>query len=65
MDMDLTAHLQPPHDLFVEVRALQDAGEIVLQSGTRLFITKNTTHFLRRTDVEHLIRQNILEQVPL
>ena len=63
IDLDLTGHVQPPHDLLVEVRALKDAGELLLQSGARVILEKNSTHFLRRTDVEHLIRQDYLEQV--
>ena len=26
-------------------------------------LTKNSTHFVRRADVEHLIRQNMLRQI--
>ena len=63
VDLNLTAHLQPPHDLFVEVRVLQDAGEVLLDSGARVVFERNSTHYLRRSDVEHLIRQNVLEQV--
>jgi GINS complex subunit 1 len=63
MDLDLTSHIEPPSNLFIEVRAVQDAGEVLLQSGARVFLQKNTTHFLRRSDVEHLIRQDVLEQV--
>jgi len=63
IDLDLTSHMQPPHDLFIEVRALKDEGEVLLLSGARVFLAKNTIHYLRRSDVEHLIRQNVLEQV--
>ena len=63
VDFDLSSHVQPPHDLLIEVRALKDAGELLLQSGARVLLEKNSTHFLRRTDVEHLIRQNYLEQL--
>jgi GINS complex subunit 1 len=63
IDMDLSSNVVPPQDLLVEVRVLKDEGEVVLQSGARVLLQKNSTHFLRRSDVEHLILQNILEQV--
>lgn len=53
--------LKPPKDLFVEVRVLKDYGEIVTDKGT-VNLKKNTVHYLRRTDVELLIRQGVLEQ---
>jgi GINS complex subunit 1 len=33
-NMDLTADLTPPKDLFIEVRVLQDCGEILLDTGS-------------------------------
>lgn len=60
--LDLTADLQPPKDLFVEVRVKRDCGEILTDSGPVSF-KPGTAHFLRRSDVEHLIRQGALEHV--
>ena len=50
----------PPKDPFIEVRVLKDYGEITTDSGT-VNLQKNTVHFLRRSDVELLIRQGVLE----
>jgi len=33
MDIDLTGSLQPPKDLFIDVRVLKDAGEIQTEYG--------------------------------
>ena len=61
-DLDLTQDLQPPKELHIEVRVLVDCGEIWTDSGP-VHLDANTTHFLRRSDVEHLIRQGKLEQL--
>lgn len=53
---------QPPKDLFVEVRVLRDCGEIMTENGL-VNLEANSTHFLRRVDVEQLIRQGLLEQI--
>lgn len=62
LDMDLLVDMQPPKDLVVEVRALQDHGEVSTEFGS-LHVVKDSTHFMRRADAEPLIRQNVLEQL--
>ena len=56
LGLDLTADLQPPNKLNIEVLVLEDCGEISTENG---FITlnKGTRMFVRRSDVEHLIQQ--------
>jgi GINS complex subunit 1 len=54
--------MQPPKDLYVEVRVLRDCGEIMTENGL-VNLESNSTHFLRRVDVEQLIRQGLLEQI--
>ena len=56
LDLDLTADLYPPKDLFIEVLVLEDCGEILTENGM-VNMNKGTRPYLRRTDVEHLIRQ--------
>jgi GINS complex subunit 1 len=63
VDVDLLAVQEPPKDQYIEVRVLESAGELTTESGATLSLDKNTTHFLRRCDVEHLIRQGLLEQI--
>mmetsp|Transcript_21023 Transcript_21023/g.41232 ORF Transcript_21023/g.41232 Transcript_21023/m.41232 type:complete len:195 (+) Transcript_21023:198-782(+) len=62
VDLDLGADMEPPKNLYVEVRVLRDCGELDTISGT-IVLAKDTTHNLRRADVEHLIRQGALEQI--
>ena len=54
--------MQPPKDLYIEVRVLKDCGEIFTENGP-VNLEINSTHFLRRVDVESLIRQGMLVQV--
>jgi GINS complex subunit 1 len=60
--LDLTEDMEPPRELKIEVRVLQDCGEILTETGP-INLTKNSTHFVRRADVQHLIRQNMLRQI--
>ena len=60
--MDLTSDLTPPKELCVEVRVVEDCGEIMTDNG-EVHLERGTTHFLRRADVEHLIRQGKLQQL--
>lgn len=54
--------MQPPKDLYIEVRVLRDCGEVMTENGL-VHLEANSTHFLRRADVEQLIRQGLLEQI--
>ncbi|KAG7401679.1 DNA replication complex GINS protein PSF1 [Phytophthora boehmeriae] len=61
-ELDLTADQKPPKDLYVEVRVLRDCGEVMTESGL-VNLEAHSQHFLRRVDVEQLIRQGLLEQI--
>jgi len=41
------------------VRVLNECGEIITQDGV-VNLQKNTTHFVRKTDIESLVRQGHL-----
>lgn len=62
VELDLTADPHPPKDLYVEVRVLADCGSVLTESGP-VTLKPGTAHFLKRADVEHLIRQGALEHV--
>lgn len=51
---------EPPKELYVTVRVIRDAGEIVTESGS-MVLNKGTTHHVRRADVEGLIREGVVE----
>jgi len=57
----LFSDLQPPKDLFIEVRVLRDAGEIVTSSGDFMSLQQGATLFVRRAEVETLIRTGSLK----
>ncbi|KAJ5777996.1 hypothetical protein N7520_001242 [Penicillium odoratum] len=61
-DIDLTGTLEPPRDLFIDVRVLKDAGEIQTEYGV-INLTKNSQLFVRQGDVERLIAQGFLERL--
>ncbi|CAM9487477.1 unnamed protein product, partial [Sphacelaria rigidula] len=58
LNLDLTADLQPPKELHVEVRVLSDCGEIMTDH-----LERGTTHLLRRSDVEHLVLHGQLQEL--
>ncbi|KAF3389357.1 DNA replication complex GINS protein psf1 [Penicillium rolfsii] len=61
-DIDLTGTLEPPKDLFIDVRVLKDAGEIQTEYGV-INLTKNSQLYVRQGDVERLIAQGFLERL--
>ncbi|KAL2810436.1 PSF1 domain protein [Aspergillus granulosus] len=61
-DIDLTGSLDPPKDLFIDVRVLKDAGEIQTEYGV-INLTKNSQLYVRHGDVERLIAQGFLERL--
>lgn len=63
MGLDLTKYHHPPKSLFVQVRCLSDYGDFETEDGTIIVLTKNSTHFLERSQCEKLIHQGILEHV--
>jgi GINS complex subunit 1 len=54
--------MDPPKELLIQVRVLENFGEVMTENGP-IVLVKGASHFIRRTDVEHLIRQGILEHV--
>lgn len=61
--LDLTQHRSPPKALYVEVRCLEDFGELETEEGIRLNLRKDSHHLMLRHECEGLIRQGVLEQV--
>ncbi|KAI7240317.1 DNA replication complex GINS protein [Hortaea werneckii] len=63
-DIDLTGSLEPPRDIFIDVRVLRDAGEIQTEYGS-ITLTKNSQFYVRQADVERLIQQGYLQKLGL
>ena len=60
---DLTTDFAPPKSLYVEVRVLQDHGEIETAEGEVVQLKRGTQHHLPRDLCEQLIMQGVLEHV--
>jgi len=64
VDLDLSSDLTPPEEDFIEVRVAQHGiGRIATEGGSSVALDIGTTHHIRRGDVEHLIRQGVLQQL--
>lgn len=61
-NLDLTASDLPPKALKIQVRVLKDFGQITTLEG-KITLQKGTTHFLKRSDVENLVRQGVVEHI--
>ncbi len=59
--MPLVQDQEPPKELNVEVRVLEDCGELMTERGV-VELKKGTTVFCRRADVSMHIRRGHLEQ---
>ncbi len=55
-NIDLTTDLTPPKELFIEIRVKEELGKIVLSESGIVDFKLNTTHLVRRSDVENLIK---------
>ncbi|CDO92309.1 unnamed protein product [Kluyveromyces dobzhanskii CBS 2104] len=61
-EIDLTGTLDPPSDVFIDVRVLKDAGQIETEYGVFNLI-KDSQFFVRQSDVERLIQQGYLQKI--
>lgn len=62
MELDIGGLLKPPRELYVEVRVLQNCGEIVTCTGP-VRLSKDSQHYLKRSDIESLISAGYLKHV--
>ncbi len=61
--LDLTVDLTPPKELYIEVRIKKDYGAVMLPESGEVHLQRNTTHLLRRSEVDHLIKQGIVAEI--
>ena len=61
-DIDLSGDLNPPKNIFIDVRVLKDGGEVTTEYGSFNLI-KDSQFFVRKSDVERLIQQGYLEEI--
>lgn len=55
--------LAPPKELFIEVRIKKDYGAVVLPESGEVHLQKNTVHLLRRSEVDHLLKQGVVAEI--
>jgi|ERR1719296_46275 len=65
INMDLSSTLCVPDKEYVQVRVVKDVGlaPIMTEFGNCVKFDVGSVHFLRRGDVEHLIRQEVLQEI--
>ncbi|KAM0953468.1 putative GINS complex, subunit Psf1, GINS subunit, domain A protein [Dioscorea sansibarensis] len=61
LDLDLTVDMVPPKDPYIQVRVLDDIGEVCL-GDMEISLTRHSVHSLRRTDAEQFISQGLMEE---
>lgn len=61
-DIDLSGDLEPPTDIFIDVRVLKDGGEVQTEYGVFNLI-KDSQFYVRKSDVDRLIQQGYLEEI--
>ena len=61
--IDLSVDFNPPKDLFIEVRVNKDYGTVMLPESGEVRLQKNTTHLLRRSEVDHLLKRGVMAEV--
>lgn len=61
-DIDLSGDLEPPTNIFIDVRVLRDGGEVQTEYGVFNLI-KDSQFYVRKSDVERLIQQGYLEEI--
>lgn len=62
LELDLTVDFVPPKDPYIQVRVLDDIGEVLL-SDKSANLTRHSIHFLKRTDAEQFISQGLMEEL--
>ncbi|KAK6465927.1 DNA replication complex GINS protein PSF1 [Scheffersomyces coipomensis] len=61
-DIDLSGDLEPPTNIFIDVRVLKDGGEVQTEYGSFNLI-KDSQFYVRKSDVDRLIQQGYLEEL--
>mmetsp|Transcript_11273 Transcript_11273/g.21338 ORF Transcript_11273/g.21338 Transcript_11273/m.21338 type:complete len:203 (-) Transcript_11273:129-737(-) len=59
VSLDLTLDMLPPKDHKIEVRVLEDHGDLFSRDGP-LILNRNTVHFLWREDAQPLIAEGVV-----
>ncbi|KAG9439586.1 hypothetical protein H6P81_019751 [Aristolochia fimbriata] len=61
LDLELTVDMVPPKDPYIQVRVLEDIGDVLLSSAQTTLL-RHSVHSLRRSDAEPYISQGLMEE---
>eukprot|EP00249_Psilotum_nudum_P012078 c23570_g1_i2 orf=288-740(+) len=61
IDLDLTVDSTPPKDPYIQVRVMDNVGEVLLDDQSTSLL-RNSIHLMKRTEAESLVSQGILEE---
>jgi hypothetical protein len=61
--IEVTTSITPPVVVYVHVEVLENLGSVQTESGSTLFL-RGSRHFVRRRDIEHLIRRGDVREIP-
>lgn len=61
INLDLTVDTTPPKDPYIQVRVMDNVGEVLLDDQSTSLI-RNSIHLIKRTEAESLVSQGILEE---
>ncbi|XP_063685351.1 DNA replication complex GINS protein PSF1-like [Bolinopsis microptera] len=61
--LDITQNTVPPKSLKIQVRCLEEYGELETDSGDIVMLTLNSEHYLPLSECEHLIKQGVLQHM--
>ncbi|KAJ7569795.1 hypothetical protein O6H91_01G094400 [Diphasiastrum complanatum] len=61
IDLDLVVDVTPPKDPYIQVRVMDDVGEVFLDDQSTSLL-RNSIHLMKRTEAEPLISQGLLEE---
>ncbi|KAK4758898.1 hypothetical protein SAY87_020199 [Trapa incisa] len=62
INLDLTVDMVPPKDPYIQVRVLDDIGEVLLTDRSAN-LARYSMHFLKRTDAEPYISQGLMREL--
>ncbi|CAM6106513.1 unnamed protein product [Calypogeia fissa] len=61
INLDLIVDATPPKDPYIQVRVMDNIGEMLLDDQATTLL-RNSIHFMKRTEAESLVSQGLLEE---
>jgi len=61
--LDLTADMDPPSEPYINIHVLENCGEVLTESGQSVNLQRGMRLFIKKSIVEHFIRQGKVKHV--